>query len=69
MPDGQKKYVIQQRHFLFCWMWVDAWVNAPAGPACLDTFPTLEEAQRNLCFFDGTRCTERVMPNNGVTGD
>jgi len=21
----------------------------------------LEEAQRNLCWFDGTPCTERVM--------
>lgn len=27
MPDGRIEFTIQQRHFLFFWWWVDAWVN------------------------------------------
>jgi len=42
---------------------VDAWINSWAGAACRDSFPTLEEAQRNLCWFDGTPYMESVMPN------
>jgi len=60
-PDGRKTYVIQQRHFLFRWWWVDAWVNSSCGAACQDSFSTLEETQRNLCWFDGTPCTDRVI--------
>ena len=62
-PDGCKTYVIKQRHFLFPWRWCDAWVNSTAGASCQDSFPTLEEAQKNLCWFDGTTSIERVMPN------
>lgn len=53
-PDKTEKYVIQQKHFLFRWWWVDAWVNSMAGAACEDSFFTLKEAQKNLCRFDGT---------------
>ena len=60
-PDGSKTFVIQQRHFLFRWWWVDAWINSAAGAACNDSFPTLEAAENMLCFFDGTPVTERVM--------
>jgi hypothetical protein len=67
-PDGRKEYVIQQRHWLVHWWWVDAWVNSWLGAACCDYFPTLEEAQRNLCYFDGTPTTERVIPNDKLTG-
>lgn len=63
-PDGRKEYVIQQRHRWFRWWWVDAWINSWAGAACRDSFPTLEEAQRNLCWFDGTPYMESVMPNS-----
>jgi hypothetical protein len=63
-PDGRKEYVIQQRHWLARWWWCDAWINSSMGAACRDSFPTLEEAQSNLCFFDGTPCTERVISNN-----
>lgn len=59
-PDGRKTYVIQQRHFLFRWWWVDAWINSWAGAACNDTFHSAEEAEKMLCFFDGTPTTERV---------
>jgi hypothetical protein len=53
-PDGSVSYVIQQKHFLFRWWWVDAWVNSWDGAWCQDTFPSLEEAVSNLCYFDGT---------------
>ena len=62
-PDGRVTYVIQQPHFLFRWWWIDAWVNSSCGAACQDSFSTLEEAQRNLCWFDGTPSTDGVMPN------
>jgi hypothetical protein len=68
MHDGRKEYVIQQRHWLVHWWWVDAWINSWVGAACCDSFPTLDEAQRNLCFFDGTPTTERVIPNDKLTG-
>lgn len=60
-PDGRKEYVIQQKHWLFRWQWCDAWENSSGGAACRDYFPTLEEAQRRLCFFDGTPWTDRVV--------
>ena len=59
--DGQKEYVIQQRHPLFRWWWVDAWINSWIGAACKDAFPTLEEARKNLCYFDGTRWKDKVV--------
>ena len=60
-PDGRKEYVIQQRHFLFRWLWVDAWVNSFFGASCRDSWFTLEEAKENLCFFDGTSFKDRVV--------
>jgi len=49
--DGRVSYVIQQKHFLFRWWWVDAWVNSMAGAACQDTFDSLKKAKKNLCYF------------------
>ena len=62
-PDGTKNYVIQQKHFLFRWWWVDAWVNSLAGAYCKDTFFTREEAERNLCWFDGTMWIDKELTN------
>lgn len=59
-PDGKVQYIIQQKHFLFRWWWVDAWVNS-GTVWCNDDFDTLEEAQKNLCYFDGTKTEERVV--------
>jgi len=59
MPDGRVKFTIQQRYFLFFWWWVDAWVNNDVSTT--DSFSTLEEAQKNLCYFDGTKCREKVV--------
>jgi hypothetical protein len=61
LVNGNRIYVIQQRHFLFRWWWVDAWINSLEGAACDDYFMTLEEAQANLKYFDGTKCTEKVV--------
>ena len=59
MPDGRVEFTIQQKHFLFFWWWVDAWVNNDVSTT--DSFSTLEEAQKNLCYFDGTKCREVVV--------
>lgn len=57
--DGRIEYVIQQRHFLFRWHWVDAWVNC--GVECRDHFNTLEEAKANLCYYDGSKIIDREV--------
>jgi hypothetical protein len=60
-PNGHVEFTIQQKHFLFRWMWVDAWINSWDGASCVDSYNTLKEAKRNLCYFDGTRCKEKVV--------
>jgi len=57
--DGRKSWVIQQKHFLWKWIWVDAWINS--GASCTDRFSSLEEAKKNLCYFDGTKVKEKVV--------
>ena len=64
MPDKKVKYVIQQKHFLLRWWWVDAWINSGVGAICQDSFDNLEEAEKNLCYFDGTKCKEEVIDNS-----
>jgi hypothetical protein len=44
---------------LYFWRWVDAWVNNDVSTR--DTFSSLEEAQKNLCYFDGTKCVEKII--------
>ena len=61
--DGQVKFIIQQKHFLFRWMWVDAWINSLLGAACRDSFDSLEQAKKNLCYFDGTPSRDAVVHN------
>lgn len=58
------EYVIQQRHFFFFWMWVDAWVNSPLGTWCNDSFWTLKEAKKNLCHFGGDKDKVKVISLN-----
>ena len=62
-PDGSIIYVIKQKHLLFRWLWVDASCNSIC-PHIQDTFYTLEEAQQNLCWFDGTKTKERDIEEN-----
>jgi hypothetical protein len=61
-PDNSVQYVIQQKHFLFRWTWTDAWINSLDGASCRDSFSTLEEAQENLVWFDGTKFKDEVQP-------
>jgi len=60
-PVGMKTYVIQVRHWLFRWQWVDAWVNSWLGASCQDSFFSLEEAQKHIPMFDGTDYKEQVI--------
>tara|TARA_R110000765_G_scaffold26628_6_gene64931 strand:- start:1921 stop:2142 length:222 start_codon:yes stop_codon:yes gene_type:complete len=60
-PDGVKSYAIQQRHFIFRWWWVDAWVNSIYGTMITSSFNSLKEAKKNLPFFDGTKVKEKVI--------
>lgn len=59
--DGMITYVIQQRHFLFRWWWVDAWMNNDVSTK--DEFNTAEEARKHLCYFDKSKCIDTVIPN------
>ena len=60
--DGHRSYTIQQKHFLFRWWWVDAWVNSIHGAnARTCSFPTLKEAKANLKYFDGTKIPDIVV--------
>jgi hypothetical protein len=61
MPDGRIEFTIQQKHSIFFWWWVDAWINSSAGASCIDTFSTLEEAKKNLCYFDGTKIKQEII--------
>ncbi len=60
LPNGNVVFVIQQKHFLLFWWWVDAWVNSIDGHAT-DSFSTFEEAQKNLCYFNGSKSTEKIV--------
>ena len=59
--DKSIEYVIQQKHFLFFWWWVDAWMNDDVSTE--DSFDTLEEAENNLCYFNGSKMVEEVIKN------
>ena len=59
--DGKKNYVIQQKHFLFRWWWVDAWINSECGAACKDYFNTKKKAKNNLCYFNGSKCKNKIV--------
>lgn len=55
-PDGKIKYIIQQRYFIFFGWWVDVWINHDTSTT--NSFSTLKEAQKHLCYFDGTKCVD-----------
>ena len=61
MPDGRIEYTIQKRHFIFFWLWVDARVNIFIDSNYRDTFATLEDAKKHLCFFNGTKVRKEVI--------
>lgn len=49
--DGTVKFVIQEKHFLFKWWWVNAWMNSSSPAECIDSFNTMDEALDNLPYF------------------
>ncbi len=59
-PDSSVRYQIQQRHFLFKWWWVPAWVNS-CNPWVEDTFRTLEEANKHIYLFEKPHCKIEVV--------
>ena len=59
-PNGRREYVIQQKHYLFKWWWVDAHCNSWDFAGCRDYFNSFEEAEGNLCWFDGTKYEDHV---------
>ena len=61
LPTGKTEYVIQQRHRLFRWCWVDAWLNTNYGLPYQSKFDTLEDAMQNVANFDGSKPTETVV--------
>jgi hypothetical protein len=56
-PDGCIKYVIQQKHFIFRWLWVDVHIN---WEYCQDSFGLFEEAKGHLPYFDGTKNKDKI---------
>lgn len=58
---GSVEYVIQEKHWIFRWWWVDAHSNSWDFAGCVDSFNTLEEAKDHLKYFDGTKCREEVV--------
>ena len=65
-PDGTISFIIQQKHFIFRWMWVDAWINSFSGACCVDSFDSLKEAKGNLCYFDGSKCSEKIVYRQSI---
>ena len=60
LVDGRIVFVIQQKHYLLRWPWVDAWINSLYGAECCDSFDTLDDAKKHLCYFDGSVAIDRV---------
>lgn len=58
-PIGEVEFVIQQRFFIFFWIWVDAWLNN--GIDTVFEFKTLNEAEDSLWKFDGSKYTEEIV--------
>ena len=59
--NEKSTFVIQQKHFLFRWQWVDAWINSADGAYCKDSYRTLEEAKDNLLYFDGSKAKDKEV--------
>jgi len=59
-PAGKVSYVIQIKHWLFRWLWVD--VNDDwAFPHFRPHFQTIEDAKKFLPFYDGTPQKNKVI--------
>lgn len=59
-PDGQVVYQIQQKHWLLRWIWVGVGCNS-WDTYVQDTYSCLEDAKKQLCWYDGTKNKYRVL--------
>lgn len=50
-------YVIQRKHWLLFWLWMDAWDS----PFLQYEFSSLDKAKENLRFFDGSGDVDEVV--------
>ena len=50
--DGKVTYIIQQKHFLFKWLWIDTWYNH---------FGSIHEAKKHLCYYDGSKPIDEII--------
>lgn len=57
-PDKRISFVIQVKDGLFFWMWIDASLRYEYDQ---DEFSSLKKAKKNLCYFDGSKCTEEII--------
>ena len=68
LVNGDKIYVIQQRHFLFKWVWVDGYEQRFAGWFFSYhgryKHKTLKDAIDNVCYFDGSKPKNTVVWRN-----
>lgn len=60
--DKTIDYIIQKKLF---WWWYKCslCIGTCHGSFQKDCFDSLEEAQKNLCYFDGSKCKEKVVHN------
>ena len=63
--DGITTYVVQQRHFLFRWWWVDA--NLNSFDYVPDTFETFEEAK--VAYDRLNKTNRKVIERVVYSGD
>jgi len=59
-PIGSVSYVIQVRHWLFKWLWVDTDYGY-GSYGRMRSYPTLDAANKWLPWYDGTRERNRVI--------
>ena len=58
-PEGYTSYEIQQRHCIFKFWWIDAWLNN-WDLERNSSFSTLEKAKEHLKYFQNGSGYERV---------
>ncbi len=57
MPDSRIVFEIQRK---FLWMWIDAYYFNHTAKI-YRIYSTLEEAKKDLCYFDGTKIKEEIV--------
>ena len=58
--NGKKEYTIQRRNWFLLGMWIDV------SEGCHDveipvSFSSLKEAKSRLCYYDGTKITQKIV--------